>query len=312
MSIMSSADVLKINNSEELVGVIDEVIQGIPELGFFGASPVTRNVFKTLCVTAAPTVGFRAPGTDREFSTATLGNKTIELKYLDASWIAEKAVCDASDWGKETAIAIQQKSHLKAALFKIAQQTWNGAYSAGTDEGFNGFKGIITAANCAIVQANEGALSDGSTVYAVSTGLDTAQYCWGNEGKLFEGDVVEQLIAGTVNGAKKGAWYYAQDISGYVGLQCTSKWAGGMITGLSAANGKNGLTDALIYELLAKFPVGATPTGLFMSRRSLEQLRKSRTATNATGAPAPLPTEVEGVKIYVTDAISNTETQSAS
>lgn len=312
MAIMTSADVLKISNSEELVGVISEVIQGIPELGYFGASPVTKNTFKTLCVTAPPTVGFRAPGTDREFSTATLANKTIELKYLDASWIAEKAVCEASDWGTEAAIAIQQKEHIKAALFKIAQQIWNGSYSAGTDEGFNGLKGLITTANCAVVQANTGAISDGSTVYAVSTGLDSVQLCWGNEGKLYEGDVVEQLIAGTVNNAKKGAWYYAQDISGYVGLALYSKWGAGAITGLSATANKNGLTDALIYELLAKFPVGATPTALFMSRRSLEQLRKSRTATNATGAPAPIPTEVEGIPIYVTDAIGNTETQSAS
>jgi len=39
----------------------------------------------------------------------------------------------------------------------------------------------------------------------------------------------------------------------------------------------------------------------------LKQLRDSRTATNVTGAPAPRPTEVEGIPIIVTDAIVNTE-----
>jgi hypothetical protein len=46
---------------------------------------------------------------------------------------------------------------------------------------------------------------------------------------------------------------------------------------------------------------------MFMTRRSRGQLRNSRTATNATGAPAPMPTEVGGVPIEVTDSLSNVE-----
>jgi len=44
-----------------------------------------------------------------------------------------------------------------------------------------------------------------------------------------------------------------------------------------------------------------------MNRRSLKQLQVSRTATNATGAPAPFPQESFGVPIIVTDAILSTE-----
>ena len=71
MAVMNSADVLKINNSEQIVGVISEVIQSVPELGYFQASPVQKNTYKTLCVTGAPTVAFRPTGTERTFSTAT-------------------------------------------------------------------------------------------------------------------------------------------------------------------------------------------------------------------------------------------------
>ena len=56
MAIMTSADVLKINNSEELVGVIDDVVKEIPELQFFAASPVARTKYKTLAVTSLPTM----------------------------------------------------------------------------------------------------------------------------------------------------------------------------------------------------------------------------------------------------------------
>jgi hypothetical protein len=44
-----------------------------------------------------------------------------------------------------------------------------------------------------------------------------------------------------------------------------------------------------------------------MSRRSLFQLQSSRTATNATGAPAPIPVESHNIPIAVTDSIVDTE-----
>lgn len=315
MASMTSLDVLKINNSEEIIGIIDECIQSVPEFNYFSASPVQRNSYQTLCVTGLPTVGFRSTGNMRTFDSATLGNKTVTLKYMDASWKVEEAVAQQSDWGKEMAIAIQQKAHLKAALQAIAKQTWYG--TAADAGGFNGLKGIIEAVTDAggnktmIVDANGGeSISDDSCVFAVRTGIDSIQYAWGSEGKLDEGDVLEQLITGE-NGAK-GYWAYAQKLGGWVGLQVTSKNAAGAIVNLSATASKKGLDDDLIYELLSKFPAGEGPTALFMNRRSLFQLRASRTATNATGAPAPIPTEVEGIPIYVTDAILNATPADAS
>ena len=309
MAVMSSLDVLKINNSEEIIGVIDECIQSIPELQYFGASPVTRNSYKTLCVSALPTVAFRQTGNLRTFDSATLANKTVDLKYLDASWTVECAVAEQSDWGKETAIAIQQKAHLKSALQTIAKQTWYG--TAADAGGYNGLLGIIEAVTdgggnkLMVVDANPGdsSITDDSCVFAVRTGIDSIQYAWGSEGKLTEGDVVKQLLTGS--SVTSGQWVYAQELGGWVGLQVTSKNAAGAITNLSATASKKGLDDDLIYDLISKFPAGEGPTALFMNRRSLFQLRASRTATNATGAPAPIPTEVEGIPIYVTDAILN-------
>jgi hypothetical protein len=49
------------------------------------------------------------------------------------------------------------------------------------------------------------------------------------------------------------------------------------------------------------------PDVLFMTPRSLYQLRASRTATTPGGTPAPIPTEVFGVPIQVTNQIRNNE-----
>lgn len=63
-------------------------------------------------------------------------------------------------------------------------------------------------------------------------------------------------------------------------------------------------------------PTGMTPDVLLMSRRSAYQLQTSRTATtiysgqkSSSGMEvmAPQPTESNGVRIVVTDSITNTE-----
>jgi hypothetical protein len=106
------------------------------------------------------------------------------------------------------------------------------------------------------------------------------------------------------NAAGDKAWHACQQIECWAGLQVTSEFAFGRIHGI---NKEHPLTDDILYELLSRFPTGKEPSALFMNRYALEQLRRSRTAVNATGAPAPRPEDVAGVKIYVTDAVMNNE-----
>lgn len=311
MALVTSTDVLKINNSEELVGLIEDVVKDIPEINFFAASPVQKNSYKTLALTALPSTAFRATGSYREFQTATLTNKTVECKYLDASWILEKAVAQQSDWGEDFAKALTQRAHLKSEFFTLAKQIWQG-----TDSDANGFTGLDAIIDAVVdgdtkemvVTANTGSITDASTVYAVRTGIDSCQLAWGSNGQFNESDVREQLLTTKDSSKTSGAWFYAQDLGGWVGLQVTSKYAAGKITGLSATNTKQGLNDDLLYELIERFPVGMKPDGLFMSRRSFSQLRQSRTAYNPIGAPAPYVQEFEGIPIYVTDAIPDNGT----
>jgi hypothetical protein len=87
-----------------------------------------------------------------------------------------------------------------------------------------------------------------------------------------------------------------------------AKFAVGRIKKLTTDVGK-GLTDALIGTLVSKFPGGLhAPMPFFATRRSIEQLRASRTATTATGREADVPVDWQGIPIIPTDAISNIET----
>ena len=308
-------DVLKINNSEELVGLIDDATKRIPEISFFDASGIKRNVYNTLVLTQDPKVGFRTPGAFADHESPILKMRTTALKFLDASWEMDTALAQMTDWGKEEALAIQAMTHLRSAFFTLSQQIWYGVKNE--DDGFRGLYELIgTGAGDeqsnedlhidarTLVGADAGANTGLSSVFAVSTGLDSIQLAWGSEGTFVEGDITKVRMHNPENPQNSGAWYYGQELSGWVGLQVTSAHAFGRVHGLSEANPLN---DNMLYELVSRFPGGREPQAFFMTRRSQEQLRKSRIAFHPTGAAVETPDKVCGIPIIVTDAIANNE-----
>ena len=83
-----------------------------------------------------------------------------------------------------------------------------------------------------------------------------------------------------------------------------NNWYGGKADyDFGEASAGNSLTDDKIYEVLAAFPAGQAPNMIVMHKEVQEQLRASRTATNQTGAPAPMVDSVAGIRILTTDAI---------
>ena len=302
---LKSLDVLKINNSEQLVGVIDDVIKVIPELQFFDAAAVTRNEYQTLVVEKYPKVGFRLPNEFAKHESAKLGQRSVKCTYLDASWTMDRALAEMADWGKEIVLALQAKTHLQSAFFLLSQQIWYG--SKNEVNGFSGLLDLVGKANPEM-QISAGGTGTGLTsVFAVSTSLDTCQIAWGSEGKFNEGELTKIWLADPTNKTAEdngGRWDYGQDIGGWAGLQVTSTHAFGRISNISEAKPLN---DEMLFKLLSRFPGGRAPQALFMTRRSLEQLRAGRTAVNVTGAPAPTPTEIAGIPIFTTDALINNE-----
>ena len=300
---VTSADILAQNNSEAIVGLISETIQLFPELTMIPASPVTKTAYKTLVKTANPTVGFRAENVGRETQKATLTTRDVTCQFLDASWDIDERQATECDAGVEAACAIQAQAHLEAAFAAIAIQTWYGV--AADAAGFAGVASLHPNIDSPMVVNAGGATpSTGSSVFAVRFGPQLLSYCWGLNGRLNAG---ERVYTRCYDEAGLPFWGYAQALSGWCGLQITNYQATARIANLTEETDK-GLTDDMIYTLLSKFPAGQGPNALFLSRRSLEQLRKSRQATNATGAPAPTPTDVQGVPLITTDSISNIET----
>jgi hypothetical protein len=180
-------------------------------------------------------------------------------------------------------------------------------YGTGTGGVSGGFAGLLQSSYL-------DALADDMTIDATGSTADTASSVWAvrmgdDDLKLITSGIEvgdTQTIKAKEDGADKYYSAYWTPASFWATLQTGGKYSAGRICNLTADSGK-GLTDLLMSDLYSAFPGGAKPTHAFMSRRSLMQLQKSRTATSPTGAEAPYPDTVFGMKIVVSDAVINTE-----
>ena len=266
-------------------------------------------VHKYVKETGAPVVGFRAPNAGRDLDSSDDTAVTVDLKALDFTWQVDVLVAEAWRRGREAYIAREGLRHLKAALVKFEKQVINGTTGAGDAAGFAGFRQATTVdalADAMVVNAAGTTAATASSVWAVRIAPDGVCGVYkGPSGFELGETTVQQRVVDPGTDNKTFPTYYTPGFA-WMGLQVGSAYDIGRIANVTADSGK-GMTDALAYTLLSKFPVGFGPTHWLMSRRSVAQLRASRTATNATGAPAPFPTEIEGIPIVVTDAIADTE-----
>ena len=286
-----------------------EVRAAAPVIASLPAIPASNGVVhKQSVMTQLPVTGFRAENVGRDFDHSVDRVDTVDLKILDWSWMVDKAVADSSRFagGREQYIAREGLRHVQSAMFNLEQQWINGTVGAAA-AGFDGLAdqaNLDGAADSMVVNAAGTTAATGSSVYLIRR---NSAEC----GLVVHGDNPVQLgetsVQNFVDGTGKNLPSYYTPGCGWFAGFFGSLYSVVRIGNLTADAGK-GLTDDLIYEALELFPAGHAPDMMIMNRRSQYQLRASRTATNATGAPAPMVMEAAGVPIITTDAIVSTET----
>jgi hypothetical protein len=313
MSMLTLLDIAKRNASDAVAGLLDEVSRQVPEVSgmvrdrgqmitvpnMAAARTISGIQYKTLVRTGLPTVAFRTANNGSDPSKSTVENRLVECFILDCLWQADKAVADAHEDGAAALIAEEAQAILSAAFMTLGKQFYYGATADPL-----GHPGLLQAVQSEyVVDATGNEAGTGSSVYAVKFGPQDVQWVMGNDGQLNVSDVRIERVLGENS---KSMEAYVQSLVSWVGVQTKSRHAVGRIKNLTRQSGKT-LTDEMLGDLISRFPVGNEPDALFMTKRSREQLRKSRTATTATGAPAATPTDFEGIPIIPTDSILNTE-----
>ncbi len=257
---------------------------------------------KYLAQTTAPATGFRPVNTGLDYAASDQTLVTLDLKTLSANVRVDQQIARAYPGGVEGYMDFEGANALRAAFAKAEAQF---IYGTGSDS--NGFVGLTANANIdALTDGmvyNAAGSSNRSSVYLLRVGPEDVELVLGNDGNIGVGATMEQLVA---DGSGRLLPIFFRVQEGLMALKMGGAYSVGRIANIAAAT--QTLTDNMIYEAISLFPAARKPNLIVMNRRSIKQLRASRTATNATGAAAPLPTEVEGIPIVVTDAITNSET----
>lgn len=308
MNRLTLLDAAKLNASDKVVGLIEEVITEAPEFTVMPVRTIRGTSYKTVLRTGLPSVGFRKVNQGVTASKSKFDTKLVECFPLAGRVEVDKAAAMAHEEGEAAYEAIESAGVMKQSLIEIGSQVF---YGHSVDE--LGFPGLMAMVNPDLVlDAGGTSAGTGSSVWGVKFGPQDVQIILGGGMVMDLGAFRDETIYDDDNKPLPGR---VADLIGWIGLQCVSKHSVCRLKDATADAGK-GVTDAKLAELLAKAPVGKKPDRWFMSRRSAFQLQSSRSATtNATGVKsptghevfAPMPTESNGIPIVVTDSIVDTE-----
>jgi len=303
MALPTLLDIATRNAADLTIELLDEAMKTNPEVRMGPSRTIKGRQYRTLVRTTHPTIAFRNANEGTAVSQSVYENRLFETFILNPQWEADKAVAQSSEDGWEAYLADEADAIMAASLYHLGKCFYYGTDATHGDA--KAFPGLLQAydATNMVVDAGGTTANTGSSVWAVRWGPRDVQWVWGQDGALDLSEVDEVRL---VDGSSNPYTAYRQELLAYPGLQVRGVKSIARIKKLTADSGK-GLTDARIFSLFSKFPAGVMPDVLFMTRRSQEQLRASRTATNPTGSPAPTPGDVEGVPIVVTEALSDVE-----
>jgi len=294
-------DAVKANAADDVVGLVEEVDISAPEFGLFPFRSIKGTSYKTRHRTGYPDVNFRGVNGGVNASKSSFDLREVQCYLIDALIEADKANAAVYEDGPDQFKFEEALGVMEAAMIKFGSQCYYGNPGK-NDLGFPGLQYMYDTEKME-VDAGGTTADTGSSVYAVKFGNKGVQGVFGGGGTMSLDEWGEHMAT-----AKDGGRFraYFNTLNSWVGLQCTNQLAVARIKNLTTDSGK-GLTDDLMYALHNKFPAGQKPDAYLMNGRSLEQLRQSRTATNATGAPAPTPEEFKKAPIIETDSLVETE-----
>ncbi|MBA7711876.1 hypothetical protein ES703_120843 [subsurface metagenome] len=183
---LTMLDIAKMNGSDALVGLIDEIAGIYPEWDGGFARTIKGTQYKTLVRTALPTVGFRNANEGVETTKSTRVQRLVECFILDASWDVDAAVADANDDGPEAACALEALDHFEGGVKTACSQLYYG--TSADDKGFSGF--ITNVDSTMVVDATGTTASTGSRVWGVKWGIRDVAWVAGRNGRMAEGDIL--------------------------------------------------------------------------------------------------------------------------
>lgn len=265
---------------------------------------------KWLVESAAASAGFREVNEGLENTPGAEYVKEARLRYLDGSFERDVALIAASGNKIGGAQYMERETFkaLTAAMARAERQLVLGSKSPDGDAA-KGYDGLADLAQLWDGMGLNVGGSGGTRVYMMIIGEEDVCGILGNNGR-FEIEGPDNVKS--VDSSGKPFTAKRVTMGGYMCLQAAGKYSIATAFNIDGTSGK-AVNDDLLVDLYTKFPSDRAQrvNCIAMTRTGLAQLQKSRTATTATGATAPIPSTWDNagrqIPIVVLDAIDDDE-----
>lgn len=288
---------------------VNDLLDDAPLMAVLSAQPASNGTqHKYLKQVTASSAAFRdaLDGITKTASADTLVTDT--LKILDGSFDTDVALADAYKGGRDAWLQMELIRTMKQ-VFAVAEKQV--IYGVGNDaSGFVGLQddGQLDALSDTMVNSAGGSTASVQTSCMIlRSGPNDVSFVLGNDGVIVvEDDPTIIQKDGSSSGVYPALFV---PVTGYSALQIGGAYSAARVCNIDTNDltSTSAFTDADVYGGLSLFPAGRSPNLIVMNRNAQRMLRQSRTAVNPTGAAAPMPTEIDGIPIIITDQITSTE-----
>ena len=300
-------DLTKLKGTDTTLGIVEEVTTYAPELDTIRGREITGLSNLVAVRTALNTKGaFRNANEGSEVGRSMAQQKRFDTFYFDAQMQVDESLVRASQAQGGNAAGIlnaEAVSVMRAKTIAMGSQL----YSGSDGKGYPALSSFLSST----LDVDAGGSGTTYTAWFVWNAPGGLEFIF-SDGGITEGQWQKQQVVDPSDSTKR-LMAYVNNLSGYIGVQCPVSYGVGRVKNISAAKP---LTDDLAEDLLSYFPVGVRPTHCFVNRQTRRYLQKSRSVTvmanvgsrSGSGSfqgTAPLPTDVAGIPIVVTDSITS-------
>ncbi|WP_395736283.1 major capsid protein [Prosthecobacter sp.] len=321
---LSLLDLSKANTDDVTKPIIEQAAGQYPEMTELAAHQLGDGVlsYETLLRIGYPSAAFHDMG-----AGVAASKSQTKLQRFDCFPFQGRVECPrhvANNWrrgGPAGYFAFEALGIMKSALFTLAKQIW---YGRGADgKGFPGLKNFTAYGSTATdpltgrsyslaINAGGTTANGASSCYLVVSDEQNVEIQLGS-GSVFE--LPEPRIGDMLDANGNRVEALISVLQGYAGLQTPNLHCVRRIFNLTNES-THTMSDALLARAIKEFPTGVKPTSIWMSANQRYQLQISRTVTlfgQGSTRPdqpvlAPMPTQYDGIPIYATDAIGDTDT----
>lgn len=319
MAFLTLLDIAKRSNNDTSLGLIEEGVKTCPELAKIPGRPVEGIEYTYLKRTGRPAVGFRKANAGVESGASTYEQVRAMMYLLSGIVQVDKGVADADPQGPEALQGDEASGVAQSLMEAVGQQVWDG-----TSADSLGFQGVKQALDTSVTLANGGRVAKSDTtsgsgntsVYLVRYGRDGLSFDFGKNGALELSEFRVETVRKTVGGVETAYPTYTADLTGWIGMRLSTIDGAMRIANVREQDSKEGLSDKIIAKAL-RYWNGRAPDAIWMNRTAAYLLQASRSVTIMSGAGgkpnggvekfAPMPTEVYGIPVVITDSIGDSE-----